>query len=123
MEKIIIIILMHTIGDHVFQWASLSVKKRSEISYLFLHTFIYSVFLAIFSFAFLDFQNVNNALLFIIINAVLHFGVDFITGKIKKKLWDSQAETSYIIAVSLDQIIHLTILFTTFFYISKQSLF
>jgi hypothetical protein len=121
MDKLIFIIILHVIGDHVFQWASLSVRKRSELLYLLLHTSIYCVVLAIGSFIFLYFQNVNNTLLFILINIVLHFGIDLITGKIKEKSW-AQTESANFTLISLDQIIHLTILFTTYYYISKQSL-
>lgn len=122
MEKIIIIILIHTAGDHIFQWLNISVKKQSDKSYLLLHTFIYSIFLTIGSFAFLELQKVAYALLFITINSFSHFLIDLLTGNVKRKLWKTRKESAYNAVIALDQIAHLLILFASYHYISQQSL-
>lgn len=120
MEKIIIILLMHTVGDHVFQWAGLSLKKRSNFAYLSLHAGIYGVILAIFAFFLLGFSTTQITLLYILINLGLHLVIDFLTGVVKQKYWDQKNESIYFTIISLDQIIHLACLILTYMYFTNQ---
>ena len=82
MARVIILILIHTFADFFLQGSKLSRLKMEKLPYLFEHVGIYILTFLVSSPLFLGLKPVQ-ALAFSLINGVLHFGVDFISGKLK----------------------------------------
>lgn len=113
MARIIILLLIHLIGDLFFQGSKLSRLKASKIPALLEHTGIYTFILTIFSAIWLSLTPLQSVT-FGLVNGVLHFIVDFFTSKLKKKYW-SVNEERYFTLVGIDQFLHIVILFITYF--------
>lgn len=112
MAKIIILILIHIIGDFFLQGTKLSVNKSSKSLSLLQHVGIYTLTLIILSPLWLGLTIVQG-LVFSVINGLLHLLVDYITSKKKLKFW-SNNENKYITFVGLDQVLHILILIITY---------
>ena len=86
MVRIIVLVLLHILGDFFLQGSKLSKRKRAKIPSLLVHTGIYTLPFIILSPVLLHLSFLQG-LEFSLLNGVLHFGLDFVTGKIKKKYW------------------------------------
>lgn len=106
---------MHIVADFLLQGSSFSKLKQSKITYLLLHVGIYTAFFIVLSPVLLALTFVQG-LIFSLINGAAHLIVDFITGKFKKMYWEVN-ENKYIAAISLDHIVHITILIITYLYL------
>ena len=112
MVRIIILVLMHIIGDFILQGSKLSKRKILKLPALFEHTGIYTATLIILSPLFLSLTFLQS-LIFSFLNGVLHFVVDFVTCKVKKKYWEVDEE-KYFKTIGLDQTLHIIILIVTY---------
>ena len=112
MVRIIVLVLMHIIGDFFLQGTKLSNRKRMKLPALLEHTGIYTLVLLILSPLWLSLTLVQG-IYFSLLNGVLHFAVDFVTGKAKKKYWQIDEE-KYFTAIGLDQTLHIIILVVTY---------
>jgi len=112
MARIIILLLIHLIGDLFFQGSKLSKLKASKITALLEHTGVYTLVLIICSPLWLS-LTILQALLFGLVNGVLHFLVDHFTSKMKRKYWKVNEER-YFTFVGIDQILHIAILIITY---------
>lgn len=105
MDKIIILFLLHAAGDFILQGDKLSSLKRSKISYLLIHTGLYTaVFLV--ATPFILGLSVKDAILFSLFNGVIHLVVDYFTGKAKEKYWE-QNQQAFVTIVGVDHTLHL----------------
>ena len=112
MVRILILVLMHIIGDFFLQGTKLSKRKIAKLPALLEHTGIYTATFIILSPLLLSLTFVQG-LLFSLLNGVIHFVVDFVTGKVKKKYWQVDEEM-YFKTIGIDQTLHIIILIVTY---------
>jgi hypothetical protein len=79
--------------------------KSSSLKWLSIHATVYTLPLMLFGWQ------------FALINGICHWGVDFITSRITKHLWEKKDVHNFFVVIGLDQAIHLTILYLTMKYI------
>ena len=114
MVRIIIILLTHVIADFFLQGSKLSKLKALKLSYLFEHVGIYTLTFLIISPLLLGLSFIQGVI-FSLLNGVLHFIVDFITGKLKSRFFETN-ESKYLTTIGIDHTIHLIILISTYMY-------
>ena len=101
----ILIIWAHFIADFVSQSDEVAINKSKDINCLVWHCSIYGIVMLIFGAK------------FALINAVLHFFVDYVTSRITSYLWMKEQRHWFFVTVGFDQAIHLTCLFLSMKYI------
>ena len=84
MGRIIILILIHLVGDFFFQGSKLSKLKSFKMPYLLEHVGIYTAIFIILSPLILGLTFLQG-LAFSLLNGSLHFVIDYFTGKYKQK--------------------------------------
>lgn len=120
MGRIIVILLIHVIGDYFFQGNKLSKLKTSSFFHLLQHVVIYTSFFIVLS-PFLLGLTILEGLAFGLINGVLHLAVDFFVGKFKAKYYEIN-ESRYVATIGIDHTLHLIILISTYMYIFPEAL-
>ena len=115
---IILFLFIHWIADFVFQSHEQSMKKSSSNVYLLLHTSVYAAIITIFTYGvqlsgLFGAQYWFTPLIFGGIQFVTHTGVDYVTSRINKKLWNDKQVHSFFVMIGFDQFIHYVILFTS----------
>lgn len=115
MSRILIIILIHAIGDFFLQGYKLSNRKTSKIIYLLEHVGIYTILFVVLSPILLG-LTFFQGLAFSLLNGGLHFVIDYVTGKYKSKYFSTD-EFNYIKTIGIDHTLHLLILISTYFYL------
>lgn len=114
-KTLVIIFLMHIFGGFFLQSNRISKLKREKKRYLFEHVGMYTLIFIILSPILLG-LTIWQGLIYSLINGVLHFVVDYFTGKLKVRLIDKD-EVKYNLTVVMDYTIHLVILISTYFYL------
>jgi len=102
---VILILLAHFIADFVCQTDKIAVNKSSNLGYLSLHAFMYSSL-----FLFWGFQ-------FLLITFAAHWIVDFFSSKATTKLWKEGKRHWFFVVIGLDQFIHVSGLFITYYFL------
>ena len=114
------IFLIHMFAGFSLQSKKLSKLKAEKIIYLFGHVGLYTLVFIVLSPILLG-LTYEEGLVYSLINGVLHFIVDFITGKIKKKV--SNLEAKHTLVVLFDYTLHLLILTITYFSIYPTAMY
>ena len=114
-KSIFIIFLLHVFAGFFLQSNRISKLKREKIRYLLEHVALYTLVFMILSPILLG-LTIFEGIIFSLINGVLHFVVDYFTGKLKHKLID-KSEVNYNLTIVMDYTIHLVILVSTYFYL------
>ena len=112
MSRIIILLLMHAVGDFFLQGNRTSKLKALNIPYLLKHVGIYTILFIILSPLILGLTIVQG-LYFSLLNGSLHLVVDYVTSKGKLKYTDS-SESKYITVVVEDYLLHIIILISSY---------
>ena len=112
MVRIIVLVLLHILGDFFLQGTKLSKRKRFHLPALMEHTSIYTLTFLILSPVLLSLTFIQGVV-FSLLNGFLHFCIDYITGIMKKKYWQVD-EDKYFTAIGLDQTLHIIILIVTY---------
>jgi len=120
MYRILILVIMHIAGDFLLQGRTLSRLKASKITALFAHVGIYTLFFIAISPLLLGLTFIQG-LIFSSINGGTHLVIDYFTAKFKKMYWQ-QSEGKYLAVISIDHILHILILITTYIYMYPQAL-
>lgn len=102
---ILTIVWIHTIADFVFQTDTMARKKSSSNVWLTLHIITYTIPWLVFGW------------IFALVNAVLHWGTDYVTSRMSSSLHKQGKTKAFFIVIGLDQAIHLTTLFVTYFWL------
>jgi len=101
MNKILILVWLHFLGDFLLQTTEMATNKYNSIKHLALHSFVYSLpFLLI-------------GLQFAVINMILHFIIDFFTSKVTHELWEKEESHWFFVVIGFDQAVHITCLIIT----------
>lgn len=106
LTTIIYLLLIHWVADFILQSRWMATNKSSSNSILAAHVFVYSIPFFVFGSA-----------LFVVLNFVLHFMVDWVSSRLTSKLWEKKNIHGFFAVVGLDQVLHLTCLFSTYIWI------
>ncbi|HNX87530.1 MAG TPA: DUF3307 domain-containing protein [Paludibacteraceae bacterium] len=112
--------MMHIAADFILQGNRLYKLKASKTGFLLAHVGIYTIFFIVFSPLLLELTFVQG-LVFSAINGGAHLIVDFFTSKFKKLYWQKN-EAKYIAVISIDHVLHISILMGTYIYMYPQLL-
>lgn len=121
--NIILLLVAHYVADFICQTNYMAVNKSKSLNPLLLHIFTYSVVLYLLIVFLVD---PSKALIFVVLNGLLHLVIDFCTSKITASLKaqnkfgsDTIPNLGFFSVIGLDQLLHYICLFTTFWYIFK----
>jgi Protein of unknown function (DUF3307) len=111
----IILLVGHWIGDYLLQGNKIAARKSRSVAWLALHVSLYTLIL--FSVSLIIFSG-TSLLLFIAVNAGLHFVTDLLTGKLYNRFRENPR--IFFPILGLDQLIHgVTLLLTASWVIGK----
>lgn len=113
--EFILVLTAHFLGDFIFQTNGLAKRKSGSIIYLFIHTFIYIIPLAL---VFIMFGDWWHVLIYIAAVFISHFLIDFIKQKLLKKY-----NTEYIALIIFiaDILLHMLIVLSIAFWGFKSN--
>lgn len=104
-----LILVAHWFGDYLFQTSSMAVKKSSSLAWLAAHVSTYSLVLGIFAIFLFPLEL---TLIYVALNALLHFITDFFTSKLASKYQDKPR--IFYPVLGFDQMIHGLCLYLTY---------
>jgi hypothetical protein len=104
------IIVLHWFADFVLQTDWQAKNKSSNNMALLRHVGTYTAAIAIFA---LYMFPIKLALMWIVINAVLHLITDYFTSRLNTYLWSKGQVHNFFVSVGFDQVIHYFCLFGT----------
>jgi hypothetical protein len=112
---VLILFFLHFIGDFVLQSHWMASNKSKNVKALMAHVGIYACVIAVLPTIMLVLQMIScfSWLVFVVLNLVIHFIIDFTTSKITSKLWMKQSWHNFFVVVGLDQFLHALTLVTT----------
>lgn len=116
-HTILLILLIHYLGDFVLQTHEQSQRKSSENKWLFYHTGSYSLIWVLAAWGF--YANFLAAFLFGTITFVFHTATDWVTSRVGKSFWSSGDYHNGFAVVGFDQILHYVQLLLTHTYITN----
>ncbi|MDD4969578.1 MAG: DUF3307 domain-containing protein [Paludibacter sp.] len=119
-KSFFIIFILHIFGGFFLQSNRISKLKRDNMFYLLQHVALYTLIFIVFSPILLGIT-FWQGIVYSLINGVLHFIVDFFTGKIKSKMIVKD-EVKYNLTVVMDYSIHLALLFITFIWLYPNAI-
>jgi|ERR1035437_1165423 hypothetical protein len=109
--KILILLLIHGIGDFIFQSRMMANNKSTNVFWLLTHVFVYSfVWFTIGLF----FYPVLIVLKFVAITFICHFTTDFFTSKLTTKLHSENKIHWFFCVIYGDQMLHFIQLILTY---------
>lgn len=115
--EIIIILIGHWVGDFCLQTEEMGTRKSSDNMWLTAHVAIYTLSLFLVFLVFTFFLNsLVGIIVWVLINAILHWITDYYTSRWAKKLWAEKnyyGFPSFFSVIGLDQVIHYVCLFVT----------
>lgn len=113
------LLIAHFWGDFFLQTDAMAKGKSTSNKALLRHVAVYSATVALFVVAtilWLGAINPTPIALYVILNATLHFGTDYVTSRINSQLWKSGNVHNFFVGIGADQLIHyLTLILTAHF--------
>lgn len=101
------IIMAHFVGDFILQTDAHATGKSKDNVILLSHVLMYSLPFVILAFV------LSISLWWVIINAALHFCVDYVSSRMTSKLWQEGDKHNFFVVIGADQATHLICLFAT----------
>lgn len=132
MNTFLLLIIIHFVGDFIFQTSEMSMRKSISFRWLSYHAIVYSVVLWFGAEFFLPmFPNLEALILFVWVNFACHFVTDGITSRITAYMWKRHEANHtervwgetwahfFFVVIGFDQVIHYSCLFLTYQYFNK----
>ena len=114
LDIILFIIFAHWFADFVMQSNEVALNKSKNNMVLLEHVLMYSVGLWIVPFfMFITNQFEYIILTWVLLNAILHGLVDYITSRTVAYYWNTDRHKAFVV-IGVDQAIHLSLLFITY---------
>ncbi len=110
----VILLLIHFIGDFLFQSTDMAINKAKSLKWLTIHIGTYTFVLFVGSFVLFG---LNAAIFYALINGGIHFVTDFFTSKINATLYARDDKRWYYTGIGFDQFIHGASLLLTYDYL------
>jgi hypothetical protein len=113
---ILFIAFMHWLSDFPLQTDQMALNKSTSNYWLGLHVLYYSFgmcFVGLLVWFLSD--KVHYGIMWVIMNAMLHFITDYHTSRWTSKLWQAGKRHDFFVVIGLDQFIHYVCLYTTFY--------
>jgi len=124
--QVLFILVMHGVADFLLQTKDMALGKSSSNYWLSLHVFYYALGItpvAMMLWGFIGYHGQYIAMLWVLINAGLHWITDYYTSRWTKRLREQEKYygfPSFFMVIELDQLIHYTCLFVTYsYFVSK----
>lgn len=111
------IIVAHFVCDFILQSDKMAVNKSKSWYWLTMHVLAYSVGLTMFAIPLFGLTSV--LVMFIWINAVLHFVTDAVTSRITSYFWKNEQRHWFFVTIGFDQVIHYACLFGSFSWLTS----
>ena len=115
--NILLILFMHTVADFVFQTDEVAKGKSSDNAILAKHILVYSWIMVIPAGILavgLPRVDLSAFSLWIAVNAILHFGTDYVTSRMTTHLWKKGDRHNFFVVIGFDQFAHAAALLTTY---------
>lgn len=116
------VLAAHWVGDFVTQDDYTATNKSKNNAVLLNHVVVYTVVLAL-SFAvparILGYFGPSVYFPFLLVNAVLHFAVDYVTSRLNSWLWYRRETHYFFVSVGFDQYLHSACLVLTLHYFMR----
>jgi Protein of unknown function (DUF3307) len=108
--QLVSLLAIHWFADFVLQTDWQARNKSKDNVALARHVGTYTLALTMAAIGLLGF---STAILFGLINGILHFATDYVTSRITSRLYAKQAYHNFFVVVGLDQLIHQVTLAAT----------
>ncbi len=115
MSKLIVLILLHVLGDSLLLGKNLRKLKIEKISYLFKHVGIYTAIFLVLTPLLLS-LTILQSLTFSLIIGFFHLVVDYSFIQLKKIFWKSGKYQYVALFSAIEHLIHISILIAIFLY-------
>lgn len=107
----IVIAWAHFIGDFILQSDYHAVNKSKSNFVLLQHVLLYSIPFVLIGFI------IPVSIFWIVLNAALHFVVDYITSRISSKMWLADKRHWFFVTIGADQAVHTTCLLLSYYFL------
>ncbi len=113
-EIVLYIIGTHYLADFIFQTREMARNKSTSLKALSLHVLVYGLVSGLLWSA--KFPINTKFWIYLGLNTILHFIVDFFSSKISSYLYQNKREHEFWSVIGYDQVVHYACLFGTFPY-------
>jgi hypothetical protein len=115
------LLLVHFVGDFIFQHRWMAQNKSHNQFALLSHIFVYSsVLTAGLYYLMPEVVPLSTFIMFIAFNAIAHYATDAVTSKITSFLWDKKQTYLFFCTIGFDQLIHTcTLIFSCRMFLEK----
>lgn len=105
----IYVFFLHFVGDFILQSDEISKTKSKSIKALTIHICILTatLFIGMLLTIFICEFSLKNVILFVLINGVLHFAIDFVTSKVTSYFYSKGQTHNFFVTIGFDQFLHL----------------
>lgn len=114
---LLILIILHYIGDFVLQSGEMAIGKSTDNGWLSYHVAVYTLtlFAGVAAWGVLSSVDspLSHALSFAALNGAIHWGIDWVTSRINAKLWKDKRVHGFFVGVGTDQLTHYATLVLT----------
>lgn len=120
--EIFFILIIHFIGDFVFQTDKMAQGKSKNWEDLLNHTMRYTICWIPFLYwakGYNGIEGVNLLGLFLPITFIAHTITDYFTSRLNSKLWQQGKVHWFFVSIKFDQILHYLQLFLTYYLLTK----
>lgn len=107
---IVMLLAIHFIADFLLQTDWMAQNKSKQNMPLLIHVTVYSIPLFLFA---LFFMSPVTALLFAVLNFVLHFVTDYLSSRATTYLYHKGDRHNFFVVIGFDQFAHYVAMFTT----------